>query len=157
WYTPDADIGDYGTDYALRAEIAVAGLGANTPAEATYPIALADGDGRLLDGGQRYTVSFGPGEQPPVRAFWSLTMYTLDGYLVPHAARVHAVGSTHPPLVERADGSVVVAIQRERPADATVNWLPPPAGPFRLNLRLYWPRRPALSGRWRPPPVVRLP
>ncbi|HSD76163.1 MAG TPA: DUF1254 domain-containing protein, partial [Solirubrobacteraceae bacterium] len=81
WYTPDADVGDYGTDYALRAEIAVAGLGANTPAEATYPIALADGEGRLLDGNHRYTVSFRPREQPPVRAFWSLTMYTLDGYL----------------------------------------------------------------------------
>jgi hypothetical protein len=37
-----------------------------------------------------------------------------------------------------------------------VNWLPAPAGGFRLNLRLYWPRRAALTGAWRPPPVQRL-
>ncbi|MGZ6617284.1 MAG: DUF1214 domain-containing protein, partial [Solirubrobacteraceae bacterium] len=57
----------------------------------------------------------------------------------------------------RPDGSIVVAIQRQRPADATVNWLPAPAGPFRLSLRLYWPGADVLTGRWKPPPVVPVP
>jgi hypothetical protein len=157
WYTPDPDIGDYGTDYGLRAEIAVAGLGANTPEEATYPIALSDSEARLLDGNRRYTVTFDRGNQPPARAFWSLTMYDLDGYLVPNSAGLHAIGDTHPPLVRRADGSIVVAVQRTRPEDPSVNWLPTPDGLFRLNLRLYWPQPEALDGRWKPPPVVRLP
>ncbi len=158
WYTPDPDIGDYGTDYAFRAEIAFAGLGANTPDEATYPIALADSEGRLLDSGQRYTVKFPANDQPPARAFWSLTMYDITGYLVPNEPEIYAIGDTHPPLVTRPDGSVVVAVQRDRPSDPTVNWLPTPAtGLFRLNLRLYWPRPAALNGTWRPPPVIRAP
>jgi hypothetical protein len=31
-------------------------------------------------------IVFPPGQTPPNRAFWSLTMYTLDGFLVPNAA-----------------------------------------------------------------------
>ena len=49
WYTPPAEIGSYGTDYLFRAELAIAGLGANTPPEAMYPIALSDDAGRLLE------------------------------------------------------------------------------------------------------------
>lgn len=156
WYTPPPAIGAYGTDYALRARVALVGLGANTPEEAMYPIALADGAGALLDGAQRYRLTFRRGRTPPVRAFWSLTIYDREGYLIAGNER-HAIGDTHPGLRRRGDGSIVVAIQRERPAEADVVWLRAPAGGFRLNLRLYVPRRSALSGAWRPPPVERLP
>lgn len=156
WYTPPPAIGAYGTDYALRARVALVGLGANTPEEAMYPIALADGDGGLLDGAHRYRLTFRRGRTPPVRAFWSLTIYDRDGYLIAGNER-HAIGDTHPGLRRRSDGSIVVAVQRERPAERDVVWLRAPAGGFRLNLRLYVPRRSALSGAWRPPPVVPLP
>jgi hypothetical protein len=156
WYTPPPAIGAYGTDYELRARVALVGLGANTPEEAMYPIALADGDGALLDGARRYRLAFPRGRTPPVRAFWSLTIYDRDGYLI-EGNELHAIGDTHPGLRRRGDGSIVVAIQRERPAERDVVWLRPPTGGFRLNLRLYVPRRSALSGVWRPPPVVRLP
>jgi hypothetical protein len=156
WLSLDPKIGNYGTDYDLRAAIALIGLGANTPAEATYPTALADGEGAFLTGANRYRLVFEPGQEPPARAFWSLTMYDSDGYLVPNPARRYAIGTSHLPLVRRRDGSIVVLIQRERPSEKGVNWLPAPAGGFRLNLRLYWPRRPALTGAWRPQPVERL-
>jgi hypothetical protein len=156
WSTPRPIIGDYGTDYTYRAGVAVLGLGANTPDESTYPTALADAAGELFDGVSRYRVTFAPGEEPPARAFWSLTLYDADGYLVENAARRYAIGNSHPPLARRADGSIVVAVQRDRPTEAGVNWLPAPAGGFRLNLRLYWPRASALSGAWKPPPVERL-
>jgi hypothetical protein len=81
-------------------------------------------------------------------------MYTLDGYLVPNAAHRYAVGSTHPPLVKRRDGSIVVAIQHDRAAERDVNWLAAPASSFRLTLRIYWPKPAALNGRWTVPPVV---
>lgn len=158
WAIPSRNTGAYGTDYAYRAEVAAVGLGANTPAEAMYPIALIDSRGALLDGATRsYEITFPRGQAPPVRAAWSLTLYDAAGFLVANPLRRYAVGSSHPPLHRRRDGSTVVIVSAHRPAEAGVNWLPAPAGPFRLNLRLYWPRRAALTGRWRPPPVVPLP
>jgi hypothetical protein len=157
WSIPRPIIGNYGTDYTYRAGVALLGLGANTPDEAMYPTALTDATGQLFDGSNRYRLTFAPGREPPARAFWSLTMYDADGYLVENPQRRYAIGDSHPPLLRRPDGSIVVAIQRERPTEPRVNWLPAPAGGFRLNLRLYVPERSALSGAWRPPPVQRLP
>jgi len=156
WVIPSRSIGDYGTDYTYRAEIAVLGLGANTPAEAIYPTALADSSGELLGGARSYRITFARGQLPPARAFWSITLYNGNGFLVANPAHRYAIGSTHPPLVRRADGSVVIAIQHSRPSSRTVNWLPAPAGGFRLSLRLYWPTGAVLRGRWQPPPVVRV-
>jgi hypothetical protein len=96
---------------------------------------------------------FPRGQTPPNRAFWSLTMYTLDGFLVPNAEHRYAIGSTHPPLVKRRDGSVVVAVQHDRPAEKDVNWLPAPQAPFRMSLRIYRPEPSVLNGAWKPPPI----
>lgn len=155
WSIPAADIGRYGTDYRYRAGVAVVGLGANTQAEAMYPTALTDSAGAPLTGASSYRLVFAKGHLPPVRAFWSLTMYDAAGYLVPNSVKRYAVGSTHPPLVRAADGSIVIVIQPTRPTARGVNWLPAPPGPFRLSMRLYWPKAAALGGRWRPPLIQR--
>ena len=157
WYFPPANIGNYGTDYATRANIAQAGLGANTPDEAVYPVALTDRSGALLNSSSAYTLTFARGQLPPEQGFWSLTMYDINGYLVDNRAGIHAVGPTHAGFVKRPDGSVVITVQKTRPSDPRVNWLPPPSGGlFRLNLRLYWPKPSALNGRWKPPAVLRV-
>lgn len=158
WSEPAADIGSYGTDYSYRAGVAVAGLGANTRDEATYPTAYLDATGARLSGagGKSYKITFGAGRLPPARAFWSLTAYDADGYLVANAEHRYAIGSSHPPLVRGAGGAVTVVLSHARPPAAQLrgaNWLPVPAGPFRLNLRLYEPRAAALNGTWAPPPV----
>lgn len=155
WATPAANIGNYGTDYPYRAGVAEVGLGANTPAEAVYPTAYTDSTGQTLDGRGTYRLVFRQGQLPPVRAFWSMTLYDGHGYLVANTAHRYAIGDTHPPLVTRGDGSVVVVVQRDRPSAKGVNWLPAPAGPFRLTLRLYWPKRAVLTGAWQPPPLHR--
>jgi hypothetical protein len=157
WLTLSSRIGRYGTDYLLRAQLALLGIGANTPAESVYPTALADSTGALLTGANGYRLVFRRGQLPPVRGFWSITMYDSDGFLVPNAARRYSLGPTHPPLVRRGDGSIVVAIQRARPAEQDVNWLPAPAAGFRLSMRLYWPKPVVLRGDWQPPPLERLP
>jgi len=131
-------------------------LGANTPAEATYPVGLTDIKGKLFDGGTSYRMTFKKGQLPPAKAFWSLTMYDGNGYLVANSIHRYAIGSSHPPLVTRKDGSVVVAIQHTRPTASGVNWLPAPLGNFRLNLRIYRPAKRVLTGGWRPPPVIPL-
>ncbi len=157
WLTLDPKVGRYGTDYLLRAQLAILGIGANTPEESVYPTALADSTGALLTGASSYRMVFKPGALPPVRGFWSVTMYDFDGFLVPNAARRYSVGPTHPPLVRRGDGSIVIAIQRTRPTERDVNWLPAPAGGFRLSMRLYWPKPSVLRNVWRPPPLERVP
>jgi hypothetical protein len=156
WTDPAADIGDYGTDYTYRAAVALAGLGANTRPEAIYPTAYLDGDGQPLDGSNTYTLTFRRGQAPPARAFWSLTAYDGQGYLVANAARRYAVGDSHPPLVRGADGAIRIVLSATRPAAEDVNWLPVPRGAFRLNLRLYRPAGAALSHAWVPPPVRRV-
>jgi hypothetical protein len=157
WLTLNPHVGAYGTDYLLRAQLAILGIGANTPAESVYPTALADSSGTLLTGASAYRMVFPRGHLPPARGFWSITMYDSDGFLVPNAAHRYSLGPTHPPLARRGDGSVVIAIQRARPAEKDVNWLPSPAGGFRLSMRLYWPKPVVLRGTWQPPPLERLP
>ena len=157
WITAASNIGAFGVDYFYRALIAVVGIGANTPEEAIYPATLVDSDGNLLDGSRDYRMVFEPGRMPPARYFWSLTMYDFAGYLVDNPTDRYSLGPSHPPLVERPDGSVVVAVQQDEPTEADVNWLPSPPGAFRLNMRLYGPGKAALNWKWRPPPVVRVP
>ena len=156
WYIPPSNIGAFGTNYAFRARVALVGLGANTPIESVYPVALTTPDGEMFNGSNRYRMVFEKGQLPPTRAFWSLTMYDSDGYLVKNDADIYAVGDSHPPLKERSDGSVVVAIQKDRPADPDDNWLPAPQAGFRLNLRLYMPNEAILNNTWKPPGVVKV-
>jgi hypothetical protein len=156
WLLPASNIGNYGTDYAFRALIAEVGLGANTPIEAIYPTGIADAAGALYNGANSYRLTFAPGQQPPAKYFWSVTMYDSAGYLVPNPINRYSVGPSHPPLVRRADGSIVIAIQQSPPAEADVNWLPSAPGGFRLSLRLYGPSKAARTGAWRPPGVVKV-
>ena len=69
------NLGRYGTNYDLRAYITYVGLGANLPQDAIYPIASVDATGQPLDGLRNYVLHFDKGEQPPVKGFWSVTMY----------------------------------------------------------------------------------
>jgi hypothetical protein len=156
WLTPKSDIGDYGTDYRFRAQVSVIGLGANTPDEAIYPTGITDSTGALLNGANDYRVTFPPGETPPARYFWSLTVYDSSGYLTPNPIDRYSIGPSHPPLAKQPDGSIVVVLSRDEPSEADVNWLPTPDAGFRLNLRLYGPRKAALNGDWTPPPTVKV-
>ena len=76
--------GHYGTDYLQRALIAYIGVGGNLPADAFYPIARFDGDGKVLNGASRYIMHFTKAEIPPIhpQGFWSLTMYDKEYFLV---------------------------------------------------------------------------
>jgi hypothetical protein len=154
WILPASNIGDYGTDYAFRAQIAILGLGANTPDEAIYPTGLTDSSGAMLNGANDYRITFAPGEAPPARYFWSLTVYDSNGYLSPNPIGRYSLGPSHPPLLKKRDGSIVIALQQDEPTERRVNWLPTPDAGFRTNLRLYGPSKAAQRGKWRPPPVV---
>jgi hypothetical protein len=156
WLLPGPYIGAYGRNYLGRAVIATAALGANTRPETVYPLAVDDVDGRKLTGRQRYRIRFPRGQLPPADAFWSLTMYGKDRYLVDNPIDRYAVGDRTKGLRRGKDGSLTIYVQHSRPSgSAAANWLPAPAGAFRLALRIYEPRRGVLTGRWKPPPVRR--
>jgi hypothetical protein len=55
WTVPPPALGNYGTQYALRAAVALTGLAALEPAEATYLSADVDSDGQPLSGAHRYS------------------------------------------------------------------------------------------------------
>jgi hypothetical protein len=147
------DLGEYGTRYLERAAVALVGLGANLPEDAVYWMRDADSEGRPLDGRRANVLHFERGQLPPTSAFWSLTLYDPQGYLVSSPIDRHAIGHTGP-LVRNPNGSVTLDIQHGRPfVRRGRNWLPAPAGHYNLVLRVYWPKRHVLDGRWQPPPV----
>jgi hypothetical protein len=157
WFVPLRYIGDYGRNWLGRAVIARFALGANTRAETVYPAAVTDSRGRTLRGRFRYRVRFPRGKLPPADAFWSLTMYDASGYLHPNALHRYAIGDRTPGLRRGRDRSLTLRIQHARPGGrASANWLPAPAGRFRMILRIYEPRGSVLRGTWRPPPVRRV-
>ncbi len=148
-------IGDYGTDYPARAVVALLGLGANLPADAVYLNAAVDQRGAALDGARSYTLTFPPGATPPARAFWSVTLYDRDGYLLDAPGGRHAIKGGDA-LAYQPDGSLVLLMQPTDPgAKSRANWLPTPsAGGFELSMRVYWPEARVLEGRWQPPAVT---
>lgn len=158
WATPDPAIGNYGTNYLLRAGVTQAGLLANTPEEAVYKAGLLDshllGLGDLGFGS--YTMHFGPGQEPPVGAFWSVTVYDANGTLVANPEQRYSVSSSRPDeLVRRPDGSIDVVFSPCDPGDPGANWLKVPQfGGFNAYLRMYVPGQAVLDGSWKPPAIV---
>jgi hypothetical protein len=156
WVLPGPYVGAYGRNYLGRAVIATAALGANTRPETVYPLAVDDAAGRPLSGRHRYTIRFPRGQLPPAGAFWSVTIYGKDRYLVPNAIDRYAIGDRTKGLRRGRDGSLTIYVQHGRPKGAAgANWLPAPSGSFRLAMRIYEPRRSVLTGKWLPPPVQR--
>jgi hypothetical protein len=148
-------VGRYGTSYAVRASVARNGLGANPPEDATYLHCHQDDAGQPLDGSRSYRIHFAKNEIPPVKAFWSVTVYDEQGYFTANAIHRFAIGDRDA-LKFNADGSLDIYIQHESPGSGKEsNWLPAPASIFNLSLRLYWPADDILEGRWTPPIVTR--
>jgi hypothetical protein len=145
----------YKGDYLLRAAAAVMGLYGNDAEEALYPATKTDSAGQPLDGSQHdYALTFPAGGLPPVNAFWSVTMY--DGknqLLVENPVNRYLINSPMLPSLKRnKDGSLTLYVQAKSPGPAKEsNWLPAPAGPVYLVMRLYWPKAEALNGTWSPP------
>ena len=83
-------------------------------------MARTDADGQPLDGSRHaYTLTFPPGQLPPVNAFWSVTMY--DGktqLLVQNPIDRYLINSAMLPSMKKdADGSLTIYIQREPPGE----------------------------------------
>jgi len=156
WSMNTDTMGVYGNYYLKRAMVAQLGLGANLPEDAIYPLNLGDEAGNPLEGANRYTIHFEKGSTPPVRAFWSITLYDSNGFQVANVLNRFAVSSWMP-FRYNPDGSLDLYFQSDSPGkDKEANWLPAPNGPFNLTMRLYSPQPDALTGKWNPPPVKKM-
>jgi hypothetical protein len=157
WIVMPKDMGDYGTDYDTRAGIALVGLGAIQPRDVVYPTAFIDGDGKPLDGANRYVLHFDKGQTPPTNATWSVSMYDPQGFYVPNVINRFNLAAWMP-LKYNADGSLDMYIQANSPGvDKESNWLPAPASrPFNLTVRDYWPKETVLDGSYKVPPVKKV-
>lgn len=156
-WTWASDLDNFGVNYALRAMVAGPYLGANGLREALYPLRTTDADGNALSGANRYEVRFD--KEPPVGAFWSLTMYDdADKMLVANPIDRFKVGSDTPGLKRSPDGAITIPVQAEAPAgEAAANWLPAPKGKFYLLLRLYQPSEEILDGSYPLPQIRKIP
>lgn len=150
----------FGSDYFTRTAVAKSNIFVNKQNETKYFYQDLDADGARLTSGNRYTVTFAKGATPPVKGFWSLTLYNRHHFFEPNALGRYSVGTKSKSLKYDADGSLTIYVQGESPGeDHESNWLPAPAADaseFSLYIRSYWPEQAALDGRWTPPPVVRL-
>ncbi|MGN6160337.1 MAG: DUF1254 domain-containing protein [Marmoricola sp.] len=157
WSVLGSWVGDYGDRTLARAIIATDLLGANVPRIGIYPTTYSDAQGYSLRGSRSYKITFPAGQTPPVKAFWSLTLYNSENFLVANPINRYAIGDRTAGLVRNRDGSLTLYLQHLRPASAAqrANWLPAPSGAFHLMLRLYLPKASALNGTWQFPTVVR--
>jgi hypothetical protein len=151
------DMGRFGKNYALRAYSTFFNLGCNLAEDAIYPTTAVDSNNLPLDAAYRYVLHFRQDEIPPVKAFWSLTMYDSSGFLSRNPIDRYALGDRSQ-MTYGKDGSLTIFIQQESPGpDKEANWLPTPdAGGMMLILRLYQPRQEAIDGTWKPPAIQRV-
>ena len=104
-----------------------------------------------------YTLTFGPGQLPPVNAFWSVTMYDANTkFLVDNPLGRYLINS--PMLASLEEGRRTAASRstcsiRSPGPTLEPNWLPAPDGPMSVVMRLYLPKPEVITARWKPPPI----
>ena len=134
WLVATEAHGACGTDFLRRAATSRIALGAPASEDVVPATARVDGSGRVLRGTNGYLLRFERHELPPVRGFWSLTLYDDHGRPVPNELDRHSLCDG---LERGDDGSLELTIQQSPPRNAPVsNWLPSPPGRFTLCLRL---------------------
>lgn len=163
WNIPPANVGMPGSDYPMRALVAVFGLTSNTTREAIYYTSVSDGTGKPLNGTKRYALTFkektscidvvSPG-------FWSITAYdSATGFTIANPINRYSLGSDSE-LTRNADRSFTIYVQRDDPGEQRrTNWLPISSGAFYLIIRAYAPMPDVAEGLKNPttfqgPPAI---
>ncbi len=156
WTSP-ANNGAFGTDYIHRMGAVAADPYDNKRNETMYFYTDGDSQSKQLIGSLSYAVTFPKGQLPPVKGFWSLTMYDPEHYFHPNALKRYALGTKNKSLKYNPDGSLTIYLGAKSPGkDKESNWLPAPKGNFSIWLRAYWPDQAILDGTWKPPAITKV-
>lgn len=151
WVYSTGDIGTWGNNYVRRAFVARIGIAANPAEDAVYIQSIHDQYGDKLDGGRHYVLHFDT--PPPAHAFWSVTAYDQEGFLIPNELDRFGIRSRDEFAV-RSDGSFDIHLGPDCPSlDDSDNWIPTKPGALALSIRLYMPTPDFIAGRWSPPPI----
>jgi hypothetical protein len=154
WNSP-VNNAKWGTDYLNRAATAKSNMFDNRPEETKYIYTDDDSQGKQLSGRNSYEITFAKGQLPPVKGFWSLTLYNDLHLFHPNALKRYSLGTKNKTLKYNADGSLTLYADAKSPGkDKENNWLPAPDGAFSLYIRAYWSESAILDGTWKPPNVV---
>ncbi|MBW1654683.1 DUF1254 domain-containing protein [Flavobacterium quisquiliarum] len=156
-WTTQRNGAQFGYDYLTRLSCAKANIFVNKPNETRYFYQDLDENGARLNGANKYTVTFASGEIPPVKGFWSLTLYNAEHFFTPNSLNRYSLGTKNKNLKKNADGSLTLYVQSTPPSeDKASNWLPAPKEQFSLYIRAYWPEEAVLNDSWNPPAVVKV-
>lgn len=156
YWSINTTLGQYKPDYAgwiTAAATAKVGLGANLPADGTYPQLTVDSSAVTLTGagGNSYSLNFSSVGIPPITAnngFWSVTVYDSNNniyssttntyYYTSQVGGVYALGSIQ---LAAMGGVPTLYFQNSVPSVSTQlpYWIPVPSGVFSVIMRLYNP------------------
>ena len=141
-------------DAIKRAAGAKFGLGGHQAIENRSYVALADALGQKLDGRTPLELKLRAADLPPCEAFWSLTAYGPDLYLVENEIDRWSLGVRTEGLERDEHGTLTIVLSAVRPAK-DANWLPVPDGPYLLGMRVYEGHPAVVDCEWFPPALTR--
>jgi hypothetical protein len=156
WNSP-VNNAQWGTDYLNRTATAKSNMYDNRPEETKYIYTDNDNAGRPLNDNNLYAITFAKGELPPVKGFWSLTLYNDVHFFHPNPLKRNSLGTKNKTLKYSTDGSLTLYAGAKSPGkDKESNWLPAPPTHFSLYLRAYWAEQAILDGTWKAPVIMRV-
>ena len=156
WNSP-INNAEWGTDYLNRTGTAKSNMYDNLPTETKYIYTDNDSPGKQMNGQNLYTITFPKGQVPPVKGFWSVTLYDQYHLFSPNPLERYSLGTKNKDLKYNADGSLTLYAGVKSPGeDKESNWLPAPNGTFSLYIRAYWADKTILDGTWMPPNVEKV-
>ena len=126
--------------------------------EVTYFFTDNDTELKQLNGTSLYAVTFPKGQLPPVKGFWSLTMYDPQHFFYANDLKRYSLGTKNSKTLKYdADGGLTLYLGNKSPGkDREANWIPAPASDFSLWLRAYWPERAMLDDSRKPPAIRKM-
>jgi hypothetical protein len=149
-----ANNAQWGFDYLMRTSTARSNMFDNRPSETQYFYTDGDSQGVLLEGKNLYAVTFPEGGLPPVKGFWSMTIYNKYHLFEVNDLNRYSLGTKNKKLKYNPDGSLTLYAGTKSPGeDKEANWLPAPRGAFSLYIRCYWGKEAILDRSWIPPVI----
>ena len=107
WNSP-VNNAEWGTDYLNRTATAKSNMFDNLPTETKYIYTDDDSQGKQLSGQNTYAITFAERPVPPVKGFWSLTLYNDVHFFNPNPLNRYSLGTKNKNLTYNADGSLTL-------------------------------------------------